>query len=589
MSGPHRILLLADQEDKAVLLAHVLGQGGGEPVAERIRSVQDLARARASGPWDAAVVEDGFSGMDALEILGLIRAGDVDLPVIVVSPGAGEERLLALFLAGAAEHLSWEEIAHLPQVIRREIHARKDRPDSSPAEGIPFEAGGLFKAVFEFAPDGLYVSDLEGNFVEGNRAAERLTGYGREELLGRNFLKLKVLSPKDVFRAAKLLARNASKRPTGPDEFTLIRKDGSTVEVEVGAFPVEADGRSLVVGIIRDVTDRRKAQVELRESRELYRLFLRNANDCVYVHEINREGPGRFLEASEQATRVLGYSREELLSLAVSEIDVPEQRGKFPQIVEALFKTGHAFFETEHLAKDGSRIPVEVSARMFTHQGRPMVLSIVRDVRERKSSERERAEALERLRVSMRGIIQVVAQTIEMRDPYTAGHQRRSADLARAIATEMGLSPEVIDGIRVTGQIHDVGKIAIPAEILSKPTKLMPLEYDLVKTHAQVGYEILKGVEFPWPVAETILQHHERLDGSGYPRRLKGEDILLEAKILMVADVVEAMMTHRPFRPAYGVEAALKEVSMFRGRHYEPVVVDACVRLFREKNFKFRD
>jgi PAS domain S-box-containing protein len=386
-----------------------------------------------------------------------------------------------------------------------------------------------------------------------------------------------------------LLARNASKRPTGPDEFTLIRKDGSTVEVEVGAFPVEADGRSLVVGIIRDVTDRRKAQVELRESRELYRLFLRNANDCVYVHEINREGPGRFLEASEQATRVLGYSREELLSLAVSEIDVPEQRGKFPQIVEALFKTGHAFFETEHLAKDGSRIPVEVSARMFTHQGRPMVLSIVRDVRERKSSERERAEALERLRVSMRGIIQVVAQTIEMRDPYTAGHQRRSADLARAIATEMGLSPEVIDGIRVTGQIHDVGKIAIPAEILSKPTKLMPLEYDLVKTHAQVGYEILKGVEFPWPVAETILQHHERLDGSGYPRRLKGEDILLEAKILMVADVVEAMMTHRPFRPAYGVEAALKEVSMFRGRHYEPVVVDACVRLFREKNFKFRD
>jgi HD-GYP domain-containing protein (c-di-GMP phosphodiesterase class II) len=153
----------------------------------------------------------------------------------------------------------------------------------------------------------------------------------------------------------------------------------------------------------------------------------------------------------------------------------------------------------------------------------------------------------------------------------------------------MGLSPEVIDGIRVTGQIHDVGKIAIPAEILSKPTKLMPLEYDLVKTHAQVGYEILKGVEFPWPVAETILQHHERLDGSGYPRRLKGEDILLEAKILMVADVVEAMMTHRPFRPAYGVEAALKEVSMFRGRHYEPVVVDACVRLFREKNFKFRD
>jgi PAS domain S-box-containing protein/putative nucleotidyltransferase with HDIG domain len=574
-----------------------------------------------------------------------------------------------------------------------------------------------FKIIFEHAPDGLYISDLAGTFVDGNRAAERLTGYRREELIGQSFLKLKLLSSKDILQAAKLLALNALRKATGPDVFTLVRKDGTTVPVEITTYPVEIKGKTLVLGVARDISerlrseralraseakykllfshaptaiydvdfrtgrflavndvmcaklgytedellstkfsdilspaslkawaerwarlqagepvpenpeyevktkdgrllwasvnvhyhrdpegriiggtmvahdisDRKKAEAEVQESRELYRLLLQNANDAVFLHEINRAGPGRFLEVNEQASQMLGYTNEEFLAMSVSGIDVPEQRDKIPRITEALFKTGRALFQTEHRAKDGRRVPVEVSIRLFEFKGRPVVLSIVRDIRERKSAERDLAESFDRLRKSMRGVIQVIAQTVEMRDPYTAGHQRRVADLARAIATEMGQSRDFVDGIRTTGLIHDVGKVAIPAEILSKPTKLSALEYDLVKTHAQVGYGILKDVEFPWPVAETIYQHHERLDGSGYPRGLKGDEIILEARILIVADVVEAMSTHRPFRPARGEAAALDEITRNRGRLYDPATVDACVRLFRDKGFQFKD
>jgi putative nucleotidyltransferase with HDIG domain len=181
--------------------------------------------------------------------------------------------------------------------------------------------------------------------------------------------------------------------------------------------------------------------------------------------------------------------------------------------------------------------------------------------------------------------MQVMASAVEARDPYTSGHQIRSADLARAIAMEMGLPQDKIDGIRMAGSIHDIGKLSIPAEILSKPTKLSEIEFSLIKEHARKGYEMLKDVESPWPLAEIVHQHHERMDGSGYPRNLKGDDILIEARILTVADVVEAMASHRPYRPGLGIDAALNEIEKNRGTLYDGAVADACLRLFREKGF----
>jgi len=207
-------------------------------------------------------------------------------------------------------------------------------------------------------------------------------------------------------------------------------------------------------------------------------------------------------------------------------------------------------------------------------------------------TERNRAEVevkknLKKLRQTLGAIIQVLEKTVEVRDPYTAGHQRRVADLARAIGAEMNFSQDRIDGIRIAGIIHDIGKIYVPAEILSKPRRLTTYEFNLIKTHPQVGYDILKSIEFPWPVAKIVLQHHERLNGSGYPNKLMHDNILVEARILGIADVVEAMASHRPYRPALGLPAALKEIATHKGTLYDPQIADICIKLFNEKKFSF--
>ncbi|MBI5006620.1 MAG: PAS domain S-box protein [Nitrosomonadales bacterium] len=191
----------------------------------------------------------------------------------------------------------------------------------------------------------------------------------------------------------------------------------------------------------------------------------------------------------------------------------------------------------------------------------------------------------ETVKQALAGTIQAIAVTVEKRDPYTAGHQRRVANLSVAIAMELGLSDLRITGLRLGATIHDIGKIYVPAEILTRPGQLSSMEFEFIKSHPQVGYDIMKDVKLPWPVAEMILQHHEHIDGSGYPQGLKGDAILLEARILAVSDVAEAMMSHRPYRPALGLETALAEIDKYRGVFYDPLVVDVCLRLFREKGF----
>jgi putative two-component system response regulator len=208
------------------------------------------------------------------------------------------------------------------------------------------------------------------------------------------------------------------------------------------------------------------------------------------------------------------------------------------------------------------------------------------EIAERKRAEEELLQSYVKLQRTLEGTVNTLVLAVEMRDPYTAGHQRGVAQLACAIAKEMGLSENQIEGIRMAALIHDIGKISIPAEVLNKPGPLSELEYGLIKAHPQIGHDILKAVDFPWPVADIVLEHHERMDGSGYPQGLSGEEIILEARILGVADVVEAMVSHRPYRPAHEIDEALEEISQNRGVIYDPEVVDACLRLFSEKGFE---
>lgn len=242
------------------------------------------------------------------------------------------------------------------------------------------------------------------------------------------------------------------------------------------------------------------------------------------------------------------------------------------------FKVGAVDFVTKPYQRD------ELLARVNTHMELNQLRHHLSELVETRTN--ELLESERRLRNSLLSSIEALAATVEYRDPYTAGHQRRVATLAVQIANVYGLDSNQIEGLNLAAIVHDVGKIQIPAEILSMPRRLTDIEFSLVKSHSQIGFDILKSIDFHWPIAEIVRQHHERIDGSGYPQGLSGEQILIEAKILCVADVVEAMSSHRPYRPSLGIDAALDEITQQRGIHFDADVVDACLGLFREQGYQ---
>jgi PAS domain S-box-containing protein/putative nucleotidyltransferase with HDIG domain len=356
-----------------------------------------------------------------------------------------------------------------------------------------------------------------------------------------------------------------------------------TMTVYDGSYVPRRDAEGNVTGILsyfRDVTESRRAEDLLAR----YQLLSSEARDIMLFV---RASDGAIVEANAAAEAAYGYSREELLRLSInvfrSALDGPT--------IDIQMKAAEAegiLFETEHQRKDGSSFPVEVSSRGATMiDGEKVLLSVIRDITERKHAEAALIESTVQLKRTLQAAVAALGATTELRDPYTAGHQRRVSNLARAIAAEMELPNDRIEGLRVAAIIHDIGKVSVPADILGKPGKLTDIEFSLIKTHAQAGYDILKDINFPWPVARMVIEHHERIDGSGYPQMLIGENILLEARILCVADVVEAISSHRPYRPALGIDFALDEISRNRGTLYDANVVDACLRLFRTKEFSF--
>jgi putative nucleotidyltransferase with HDIG domain len=257
------------------------------------------------------------------------------------------------------------------------------------------------------------------------------------------------------------------------------------------------------------------------------------------------------------------------------------------RIINGKLRDGRWAGEMNFTRKDGTEVVCETSVIPLCDERGTItaVCGISHDITKHKQAEQELQRSYDKLRETLIVTVNTLASTVEMRDPYTAGHQRRVTILACAIAEEMGITEEQFDGLRLAGLVHDIGKFNVPVEILNKPGRITETELNIIKTHAEAGYNVLKEIEFPWPVARIVLQHHERLDGSGYPQGLKDGGIMPEARILAVADVVEAMASHRPYRPALGIEAALHEITMNKGILYDPDVTDVCMRLFAEKGF----
>jgi PAS domain S-box-containing protein/putative nucleotidyltransferase with HDIG domain len=337
-----------------------------------------------------------------------------------------------------------------------------------------------------------------------------------------------------------------------------------------------------------------KAEESLLMSETRYRLLAENAADLIWTVDIRTPQRPTFISSS--VTRLTGYSAEEAMANRMDKIFAPSSLGKIGralvEIEQGIPTSGYhssVTLDVELIHKNGSKVPAEVKLSFLPGpDGRlAEILAVARDITERRRAEEAAKKSTERLVKAMEDTLLAMARIVELRDPYTAGHQRRVAMLACAIAEDRGLSSDMITGLRLAGLIHDVGKIRVPAEILTNPDGLSHAEFDIVKTHPSMGYEILKPLDLPWPVADIVRQHHERLDGSGYPDGLTGQSIIAEAKILSVADVVEAIASHRPYRPAYGLYIALEEITLNRGILYDAAAVNSCLKLFKEKGFRF--
>lgn len=652
----------------------------------------------------------------------------------------------------AAENiLAYVQTHHdLRQVKRAEIQIR--------------ESEELFRAISTAAQDAVLLLDQAGRILFWNDAADHIFGYRADDALGKDIHLF--LAPARYQEAAKAAWPHFTRDGKGPIVGTVrevngLRKDGTEVPLELSVSSMKLGGHWHAVGILRDITERVEKERELR----LFRDLLDHSNDSIEVVNVDTL---RIIDMNEKGCRDLGYSRDEILSMKISDIDPSFDLREVGMTREQIEKRDAVILERVHRRKDGSEFPVEVSLRFIKAGDETYALGIARDItgrriaqeslrrsnralrtlsacnmtlvhasheqellenmcrtvvehggyrlawigfpeqddamsvrqmasasqiggdiefpflswadnecgqsvsgrtlrsgemqiaknlpcqsednvcrrhalqyhyssclglplknedgavfgvlnicaveaeafddaeikllqeladdlafgiltlrirEQRNHYEQENLRNLNRYKEALLGTIRSVAYMAEKRDPYTAGHQARVADLACAIAREMGLDDDCVEGLRLGAMIHDVGKISVPSEILNKPGKLSEPEFEIIKCHAQAGHDIIKDIEFPWPVADMVLQHHERLDGSGYPQGLKGDEICLEARVLAVADVVDSVSTHRPYRPALGLERALDILHEERGDRLDAKAVDACLTLFRDGKF----
>ena len=442
-----------------------------------------------------------------------------------------------------------------------------------------------WQQLFENSPEGIVLFDSNDRVLRVNRTFCELFGYVASEVIGRDVDQLVADSPEE-FQKAKSYSRSARAGELVSTDTVRYRKDGTSFHVSVLGVPlILQDGTSFGYGIYRDISKRKQAEEELEKEREYLLNLFENAPEGIVLCDRDQ----KVIQGNHAFCKMFGYSYEEICGKDLDMLVTcdPERLEEARSITRQVLDGTSITKEGIRCRKDGTSLPVSMIGVPFRVGEEYAIYAIYRDISEKVRAEEALRSSYEKLGKALDGIITTMAKMVESRDPYTAGHQQRVSELAVAIAGEMGLSKEMIEGIRVAAVVHDVGKINIPSEILSKPGRLSDIEFRLIKSHPQSAYEILRDIEFPWPIAEIVLQHHERLDGRGYPSGLKGDQILLEARILAVADVVEAMSSHRPYRPGLGIDKALEEIISGRGTLFDEKTVDACVRLFREKNFDF--
>lgn len=474
---------------------------------------------------------------------------------------------------------TYEELELQVQALQRQL--KHNVANHVSAEMALSKSEKRMRSLLENSPDLIWSINAAGEILSINHSVNNLEIH---EILGRHFTEFDAPEYYGSFKAIVAeVFKTGLKQETetgGPG------KDGSFAVYKHRIIPMRENG--IVSGamiISEEITEQKQAQEELRENVEKYRSLVENTAYAIVI----LDGLD-ILYVNQGALNITGCrSTDEMTGRKFTDFVAPEHRDL---LVERGYKRQKGEdvpnqYEFQALRRDGASFPAEISIGRITYRGKEARQGIIRDISDRKHAEQELQNSLDKLRKAMKGIVQAMAKITEIKDPYTAGHQRRVARLASAIAHNMGLSQEQVEAVRLAGLIHDLGKIYIPHEILNKPTPLAKEEYTTIQAHARAGYDILKTTEFPWSITDVIHQHHERYDGSGYPQKLNGQDILIEARILAVADTVEAMSFDRPYRAAPGQDMALQEISSKRGILYDPQVVDTCIKILTDNEFRF--
>jgi PAS domain S-box-containing protein len=464
---------------------------------------------------------------------------------------------------------------------------------SEPLEKVLASPEEQLKAVLDGIGDVLVLLDDAGRILYVNKKTRDISGHGQDEMRGKPLDALGMMPPQAMPRLFSLLNSVLCGQPVQPFRLDVCARSGESVPMEILLSPLK-NGEQIIGACVtaRSTPGQRTGSEAEPAGGDRFRNLVENSIDWLW--EVNEKGVYTYV--SSRVRDILGYEPREVLGKTIFDL-VPMK--EVSRVTKTFATTMSArqplkLMQMNNLRKDGRLVLLETTAvptldaegRLSGYQG------IHRDITGREQTDQRFAQDLVKLEKTVGGIIQGMTLLVEVRDPFTAGHQKRVAELGCAIVKEMPDArtriTELDRTIRVAGLLHDLGKIFVPIEILTKPGLLTQDEFAAIKNHPKAGYEILKNIEFPWPIADVVLQHHERMDGSGYPSGLKGNDIRPEARILGVADSVEAMLYPRSYRPALGTDKALREIAKAKDLLFDREVVEACLSVFLDRGFKFQ-
>ncbi len=437
-----------------------------------------------------------------------------------------------------------------------------------------------YRLIVEWMEEGAVTLTPQGRILFANQHLAELLGRGRAELIGRAVTELVAAEGQDDLET--LLAVGPGHKLRLP--LKLQRPDGQVVPVQASMSGLVVQGEELRCLITTDLRGIQSAERALKESDLSFRMLALNARDGILI--VDWES-GQITLANPYLCQLLGRESHELISQPIWKIGIFRDQERAHELFLQM-KTSRAIHDDDLtlLSSTGELKEVEFDSNVYVVGGGKVIQCNIHDISDRRAAERLAQQRQGEVMQSLQDMVSALMCLGESRDPYTAGHQSRVAHLAVAIGAELGLDADQLEGLRICCLVHDIGKFAIPVEILTKPSRLKPVEFDLLCTHVQEGYDVLAPIHFPWPVAEAVRQHHERLDGSGYPQGLRGDAIGLWGRILGVADTVEAMATHRPYRFSKGIDVALDTIEAGRRQLFDPAVVEACLVLFRERGYQ---